>query len=253
MNLLKQRLNKGKFALGTMLSEITTPNIPRILAAGGFDFIIIDCEHGYFDYSQVAAIVGIANGIHLPVIIRIPEIRRECITKYMDIGADGLLVPMTGTKEDIQRVVAYAKYAPVGKRGLSTQRAHTNYNPPPLTDYMREANNRTIIFAQIESREGVTNIDEILGVEGVDAALMGPNDLASDLGTPGNFDTEEMQGSINAVITAANRIGKPCGIISSKIPFLQDCQAKGMSVLSCNSEVGMIMNSAKRIVKEFTD
>lgn len=251
MNLLKSKMRAGEVSLGTMLSEITTPNIARALAAGGFEYLIIDCEHGYFDYSQTAAIVGICNGISLPVIIRIPKIDRECVTKYMDMGADGLLVPMTGTAADIRRVVEYAKYAPLGKRGISTTRAHTNYNPPPLSEYMKAANDRTIIFAQIETREGVNNSGEIAAVEGIDALLIGPNDLAADLGTPGNFGTEEMNASIETVIAAAHKAGKQSGIIASKIPFLHQCRDKGMTLFSCNSEVGMVMIGAKSIKKEF--
>lgn len=251
MNSLKTKIAAGEVSLGTMLSEITTPNIARVLAAGGFEYLIIDCEHGYFDYSQTAAVVGICNGIQLPVIIRIPKIDRECVTKYMDMGADGLLVPMTGTAEDIRRVVEYAKYAPLGKRGISTTRAHTNYNPPPLVEYTGEANARTIIFAQIETREGVANSSEIAAVEGVDALLIGPNDLAADQGTPGNFATPEMVKSIETVIASARQAGKQSGIIASKISFLQQCREKGMTLFSCNSEVGMIMIGAKRIMEQF--
>lgn len=253
MNLLKERMAKHEYVLGTMVSEITTPNIARMLAAGGFEFIIVDCEHGYFDYSQTAAIIGIANGIHLPVIIRIPEIRREIVTKYMDMGADGLLVPMTGTKEDIEQVVYYAKYAPLGMRGISTQRAHTEYNPPKLTDYMVQANRRTIIFAQIETREGVRNIDSIVSTEGVDAVLVGPNDMACDCGTPGSFDTPEMKANLSAVIKAANRAGKPSGIISGNIPFLKSCRTQGMTIFSCNSEAGLILSGAKRVVQDMAE
>lgn len=251
MKALKEYLKKEEFVLGTMVSEITTPNIARMLKAGGFSFIIIDCEHGYFDYSQAAAIVGIANGIGLSVIIRIPEIRREVITKYMDMGADGLLVPMTGTKEDIETVVRYAKYLPIGQRGVSTQRAHTEYDPPALADYFRMANDRTVIFAQIETCEGVENIDAILGVEGVDGVLIGPNDMACDCGQPGDFHTEKMQHNIDRVIAAAKSAGKPSGIISGNIPFLKECREKGMTVFSCNSETGMIIKASKQIVSEF--
>lgn len=251
MNLLKERLSRRETVLGTMLSEITTPNIARMLAAGGFEFLIIDCEHGYFDYSQTAAIVGIANGIRLPVIVRIPEIRREVITKYMDMGADGLLAPMTGTRADIETVVRYAKYAPLGQRGISTQRPHTEYNPPALPRYMEEANRRTVIFAQIETREGVRNIDDILAAEGVDGVLVGPNDMACDCGTPGDFDTPEMRANLDAVAAAADRAGKPCGIISGKMPLLNRCRAAGMTVFSCNSEAGLILSGAKRTVREF--
>ncbi|MEH7248161.1 aldolase/citrate lyase family protein [Neobacillus niacini] len=251
MNSFKEKIKNNQFVLGTMLSEISSPNIARMLKVGGFEYLIIDCEHGYFDYSQTAAIIGVANGIHLPVIIRIPEIRRELITKYMDMGASGLLVPMTGTKEDIEIVVKYAKYMPIGQRGVSTQRAHSEYNPPALADYFVEANNKTIIFAQIETCEGVSNIQDILSVEGVDAAIIGPNDMACDCGTPGDFNSPKMQENIDTVIAAAKAAGKPSGIISGNIPFLKECQEKGMTVFSCNSEVGMIISGAKSIVNAF--
>jgi 4-hydroxy-2-oxoheptanedioate aldolase len=251
MHLLKEHLNNKQFILGTMLSEVSTPNVMRMLKGGGFSYVIVDCEHGYFDYSQAAALIGIANGIQLPVIIRIPEIKREVITKYMDMGADGLLVPMTNTKEDIEQVVQYAKYAPLGQRGISTQRAHTEYNPPALGEYMKQANDRTIILAQIETRQGVKNVRDILSVEGVDAALIGPNDMACDCGTPGNFHTPLMQDNISAVIDAARELNKPSGIIASNISFLKECQEKGMTVFSCNSETGILLSGAKRIVNEF--
>lgn len=248
---LKEYLKKNEFVLGTMVSEIATPNIARMLKAGGFSFIVIDCEHGYFDYSQTAGIVGIANGIALPVIIRIPEIRREVITKYMDMGADGLLVPMTGTRQDVETVVKYAKYLPIGQRGVSTQRAHTEYDPPALTEYFKQANDRTVIFAQIETCEGIENIEEILAVAGVDGVLIGPNDMACDCKTPGDFHTDKMQENIEKVIKAAQRAGKPSGMISGNIPFLKECREKGMTVFSCNSETGMILKASRQIVGEF--
>lgn len=251
MNLLKERISHNEIILGTMLSEVTTPNIVRMLAVGGFEFVIVDCEHGYFNFSQAAEIVGIANGIHLPIIIRIPEIRREVITKYMDMGADGLLVPMTSTRKEIKTVVEYAKYSPLGKRGISTQRPHTEYNPNGLSQYMKLANQRTIIFAQIETREGVQNINDILSLEGVDGALIGPNDMSCDCGDPGNYDTKEMQNNFATVIAASKQNGKPCGIISGNMPLLNRCRADGMTIFSCNSETGLILSGAKRTVHEF--
>lgn len=251
MYLLKEHLNNKQFILGTMLSEVATPNVMRMLKGGGFSYVIVDCEHGYFDYSQTAALIGIANGIELPVIIRIPEIKREVITKYMDMGADGLLVPMTNTREDIEKVIQYAKYAPLGQRGISTQRAHTEYNPPALEDYMKQANERTIILAQIETRQGINNVRDILSVDGVDAVLIGPNDMACDCGTPGNFHTPLMQDNILAVIGAAREFNKPSGIIASNISFLKECKEKGMTVFSCNSETGILLSGAKKIVNEF--
>jgi 2-dehydro-3-deoxyglucarate aldolase/4-hydroxy-2-oxoheptanedioate aldolase len=251
MNLLKERLNSNQFILGTMISEISSPNLPRMLKAGGFEFAILDCEHGSFDYSDASGIIGIANCINMPIVVRIPEIRREVITKYMDMGANGLMSPMTGCRKDIEALVQYAKYYPLGKRGISTQRAHTSYNPPKLSSYMEMANNETIVIAQLETKEGINNASDILSVEGVDCALVGPNDLACDLGAPGNFDTEEMKVCLNTVVAASKEQNKPCGIISGNIPFLKSCRDMGMTVFSCNSEIGIIISGSKKITKEF--
>lgn len=250
MSHLKQCLQNNKYILGTMLSEIANPNIIRVLKAGGFSYVIIDCEHGYFDYSQVAALTAVANGYDMDIIIRIPEISRGSITKYMDMGADGLLVPMTNTRSDIERVVDYAKYAPLGKRGISTGRPHTEYDPPRLVDYMKQANERTIILAQIETNEGVNNINEILETEGVDAAIIGPNDMSCDCNTPGDFYSAQMQQNISAVINAASRLNKPSGIIAGNRTFLKECRKKGMTVFSTSSEVSIIKNGSKAIVED---
>lgn len=248
---LKDKLYTKSIVLGTMLSEVCTPNITRVIKAGGFDFLIVDSEHGYFDYHQIANIVSVCNGFNLPVIIRVPTNGRENITKVLDMGADGLLIPMINSADDIRRVVKYAKYAPAGARGISTTRAHTNYSPPPLAEYTRFANEHTIILAQIETREALLNAEAIAAVEGVDALIIGPNDLAMDMGTPGNFNTDDMKNGIETVVSASGKAGKPCGIIASDIDFLHKCTDKGMTIFSCNSEVGMIMISAKKIIRDF--
>lgn len=161
METLKQKLNARKTVLGTMLSEVANPNMARIMKAAGFELIIVDCEHGYFDFSQLAAIASLGNGFGLPVLVRIPEIRREWITKALDMSCDGLLVPMVNTAQQALEVIRYAKYQPLGERGISTTRAHTNYNPPPLGEYMRQANERTCILVQLETAEAIANVREI--------------------------------------------------------------------------------------------
>jgi 4-hydroxy-2-oxoheptanedioate aldolase len=248
---LKEKLNQKTVMLGTMLSEVYTPNIARVMKAGGMEFIIVDCEHGYFDFSQMANIISVCNGFHLPVIIRVPTNGREVVTKSLDMGADGLLIPMVNCAEDIKQVVKYAKYAPMGIRGISTTRAHTNYSPPTLSEYIKAANERTIILAQIETSEALLNAEEIASVDGVDALIIGPNDLAMDMGTPGNFESDDMKNAVETVVLAAKKANKPCGIVASNIKFLHQCRNKGMTIFSCNSEVGMIMESAKQIGREF--
>lgn len=251
MKTLKQKMSAGEVVLGTMLSELSSPNLVRILKTAGFEFIVVDCEHGYFDFSQLANIVSVGNGFNLPIIVRIPFIEREFITKVLDMGGDGLLSPMVNTVEDAECLVRFAKYPPLGKRGISTTRAHTDYNPPPLSEYLPLANQRTMVLAQIETKEAVGNAAAIAAVEGVDAVIVGPNDLAGDLGTPGRLDTPEMDAAVGAVVEAARSAGKACGIIDSKVPFLHKWRDRGMNVFSCGSEVGMVMKAAHGTIAEF--
>ena len=153
MEQLKQKVTNRELTLGTMLSELAEPNIVRILKTAGFEFVIIDCETRLFSTIQTAALIGMGSCCGLPVFVRVPSTGREYITKVMDMGAAGLLVPMVNSAEDARQAVEYAKYTPLGKRGISTQRAHTNYAPPPLEEYLKMANQRTMIMVQLETRE----------------------------------------------------------------------------------------------------
>lgn len=210
------------------------------MQASGLDYVIVDCEHGYFDFAQVAALAAVGNGVHFPVIVRVPAVGREAIQKYLDAGVDGILVPCLETKEQAELLVMYGKYAPDGRRGISTMRPHSDYNPGKLTEYTAHANERTMFFAQIESRKGVDNIEEIVSVPGLDGVLIGPNDLACDLGTMGNFSTPEMEACIDTVVAAAKKAGIPSGIITSKPDFIRHCRQKGMTLFSCDSELGLL-------------
>lgn len=251
MKNLKQKLADRDCVLGTMISELATPNIVRILKQAGFEYAIIDCEHGYFDLSQVACLISVGSGWGLPIVVRVPSTEREYITKIMDMGAAGILVPMVNSASEARRAVVYAKYSPLGKRGISTQRAHTNYSPPPLIEYLKRSNEQTVIMVQIETREALGHIREITEMEGVDAVMVGPNDLSIDLGLPGQMESREVLDAVKQVSLEALRAGKSSGILTSKKSLLKFCIDKGMNIFSCDSEVGMLMKAARAEVEHF--
>lgn len=249
MSLFKKRMAEKQIIYGTMLSEVCMPNIIRVLKVCGFEHCIIDCEHGYFDYTGVANLIAVANLVELPAIVRIPKIDRECILKYMEMGADGLLIPMTSSACDVEKVVEFSKYLPLGKRGIATNRAHTGYNPGNLSEYMKKANEDTIIIAQIESAQGIENIEEILRVQGLDGVVIGPNDMSLEMGILGQYNHPMMQEAIQTVSVAAQAAGRWSGIISANKSLLKQCAALGMQFMSWNSEIGMISESGKEALK----
>ena len=244
----KAEIREGKTTVGMFLSEIAHPNLIRLMKAAGAEFVVVDCEHGYFDYSQVAAIAAVASGIGFPMIVRMPCLSRENVQKYLDSGVDGVWVPMLETREQAEELVRLSKYAPMGERGISTMRPHSDYAPGKLTEYMEKANGRTMAFAQIESRLAVENVEEIASVEGLDGMFVGPNDLACDLGCTGQFETPEMEEAIERVLAAAKKHGKPCGIVASNPEFLRKWAVRGMTMFSCDSELGLLKKGIQNML-----
>lgn len=245
---LKQRLKNGQNLLGTMITIFQNPDITKILKVCGFDFAVLDCEHGNFDYEEAARIISLARAIEFPLIVRIPEVRREVVLKYMEMGADGLLLPNTESKEEAELLVEYSKYAPLGNRGVSLTRPHTNYNKVDSREYMDEVNNETILMCQIESQQGINHIKEIIGVDGIDVAYVGPNDLSQDLGVIGQYKCPEMLLAYDTILTAAKNAGKFAGIHFGKKEYVAFCQNKGYQLNMCGNDISFLMTGAKDIL-----
>lgn len=245
---LKMIAKKSEIKSGVMLSEMSFPNYPVIFKNCGLDFFIIDNEHGAFDYSAVSALLMNSRLSDFNSIVRLSGNSRDSIIKFADAGADGFLLPMTNCAEDIKKVVEYAKYMPVGKRGISTTRAHTLYNPPELKEYMRSANEKMKVYAQIETRAGVENINEILSVEGVDGVFVGPNDLAADLGCIG--DIKSVLECIDTVSKAVEKTGKVWGIITQNRDLIDFSKEKNVNMISYGSELNMIKDGCVKILEK---
>lgn len=246
----KQDIKKGKHVVGMFLSEIAHPNLVRVMQAAGAQFVVIDCEHGYFDFAQVAEIASVASGYGFPAIVRIPQIERACIQKYLDSGIDGIWCPDVRDVETAAQLVEYSKYEPIGKRGISTMRPHSNYNPGKLIDYIKQANDRTMVFLQIESQEGSDNLDKMLDLDGIDGVFVGPNDMACDLGHTGDFNTPDMEECIQQVVDVCKKHGVPSGIVASNPDYLRHWAEKGMTMFSCNSELGLLKKGIQQMLKE---
>ena len=237
---LKKSLKSGDIKIGIMLSEMYVPNVTRILAKCGYDFVLVDCEHGYFDMTQVANLISVARGAGIPVLIRVTQPSRTCVTKYLDMGADGILLSDVAGTEEAKRLVDICKYAPEGKRGLSTFRAHTDYSKGKLSDVMQTANDSIIVVCQIESPEAVEAIDGITGIEGIDGVLIGPNDLSQHMGIPGKYDHPLMHDAIEKVAKSSEKNGKWSGIITANSHLLYYASLQGMTCFSVGSELNAI-------------
>jgi len=247
MNLnLKTRLKQGEQVLGTMVTVFDSPEIAKILKVCGFDYFVIDCEHGAFNYESVANMLALAREAGIPGVVRIPEVRREVVLKYMEMGAAGLLLPNTDTPEQARLLVQYAKYHPMGNRGVSLLRPHTGFEKiDSASEYMKQLNENTILMTQIESPLGVANVERILDIEGIDAVFIGPNDLSQSMGIMGQYTHPDFIAAVDRVIAAARQKGKVAGIHHMVADALAPWLAKGMQLNLWANDVVFLMNAAK--------
>ncbi|KAI1653437.1 Pyruvate/Phosphoenolpyruvate kinase-like domain-containing protein [Daldinia decipiens] len=178
--------------------------------------VVIDCEHGNIDDSNMHDMVAAVSGSGVSPVVRIPSLDGTFMKRALETGAHGIMVPMVNTAKEAELVVKLAKFPPIGIRGHGSSFACLEHGLKTPSEYIAKANQNTITMIQIETASAVENVDEIARVEGIDILFIGPNDLSlSLLGyTPANFTDTALLEAINNVVASAKRYGKKVGILS---------------------------------------
>lgn len=188
-NRLADKKAQGIPSYGTFTQLKSAAAIENI-ACAPFDFVVIDTEHQTFGTDLMASAVASAQGAGLTPLVRICEISRHAVLHPLDAGAAGLIVPAVKTAEEVRQLVTYAKFAPLGNRGYQPTRDCRWGSSPSFTpvSYMEEANRKTLLIPQCETRECLEHIEEIASIDGVDGIFIGPLDLSIALGCPLQLD-----------------------------------------------------------------
>lgn len=203
---LKQRMRAGETTFGGWL---TVPNtmIAEIMAGAGYDWVLIDTEHGGFGNEGLQNCLVAFNGSPTVPIVRVPWNDAVRIKQILDMGADGILIPMVNTPDEARAAVAACKYPPEGNRGFGPRRA-SDYGRKS-DEYVAQANASVIVIPQIEHVDAAAKIDDILDVPGIDAVCLGPTDLSGSAGVLRQFEHPVVQSSIEKVLGAAKKRGLP--------------------------------------------
>jgi 2-keto-3-deoxy-L-rhamnonate aldolase RhmA len=247
---LRKKVLAGECVYGTMIRQARDPGAPVIFASVGYDFVLIDMEHGNYNMETVADLIRGAKSAGIAPVIRVPHLETFFISRLLDAGAEGIMVPMTSTREQAGAIVQYSKYTPLGNRGFGTQTGQTDYNPSKAVEFMKEANEHTLIIAQIETKEAIENVDAILGTEGIDVGLIGPNDLSISLGIPDQMSSETLVQAIDKVVESAKKNGKASGIHIGNTELIRKWKSKGMTVLACSTDIGFMYNASKTTLEQ---
>ncbi|MCC6804193.1 MAG: hypothetical protein IT319_15030 [Anaerolineae bacterium] len=203
-NRVRQKLNSGETAIGVNL-QIDSPWLVEIIGLAGFDYVMLDCEHGAA-FHNLPTLILAADAAGITPIVRIPSHERGYILPALEMGAGGIQVTMCNTADDARRLVDEAKFAPIGQRGFSNATRAANYGAVPIHQYAELANRETLLILQIETREALDNIDAIAAVPGIDMLFFGPGDLSQSLGYFGQQDAQPVRDAIRrAIDTIAGR------------------------------------------------
>ncbi len=191
-NLIKEKIKQGKPAVGVgMLWD--SPDITEFCGYLGFDWVWLDGEHGRFNPYNLWDTIRAAETGGITPVIRAPENDPKLFLKYLEAGMMGIIVPHVNTREDMVKAVNAVKYPPLGRRSSGAMRPAGYGISQHRKNYFQRANEETMVIALIEEPEGVDNIDDILGVEGLDAVVIGYGDLSMSMGYPGEKDHPEVQ------------------------------------------------------------
>ncbi len=246
-NVVRGKLKRGEAVFGMMVSEFDHPTIPVILAGAGLDFFILDMEHGAFTLTSALPILTMARQANITPLVRVPDGMYHVIAPVLDAGAQGVVVPRVETREVAERSIAVTRYPPLGVRGIFGGKANNDYEPVKLMEYTTHANQHILSIIQIESKTAVERADELLATPNLDGVLVGPWDMALSLGVdPSDPMIEQMT---QRVLEAAKRNRVACGIHISDPAVIRRWQARGMTFLSCLSDLEMLRNSVRALNK----
>jgi 2-keto-3-deoxy-L-rhamnonate aldolase RhmA len=250
-NSMKRALKDGNVVFGPMVSELRSSGIAVLFAQAGFDFFFVDLEHSCFSLETVSDMILAARAADIPVIVR-PSSRKsaEYLSRPLDSGASGLLIPQIRTRQDVENVVKWCRYQPLGERGMGLSRQHTFFQGGDALETMKSLNEEILIALQIEHKDAIENLSELLSVPGIDAAFVGPADLSASYGKPGSSDDPEIQRAIDRVIEVCEAHGVIPGIHTSSVDKARFWVAKGMKMIGFCTDIKLIQQICKASVEE---
>lgn len=208
-NLLKNKLRSNTLTLGSWIT-LGHPAIAEILASAGFDWLVVDLEHSTISIEQADNLIRVIDLSGVAPLVRLTSNHPDQIKRVMDAGAHGIVVPMVNSVDDALRAVAATRYAPQGNRGVGLARAQ-RYGSG-FHDYLQWQADGPVVIVQIEHRDALAQLEDILSVAGVDGFIIGPYDLSCSMGMPGEFERPEFQEAMHRILSTGLKMGCAAGI-----------------------------------------
>tara|TARA_B100000767_G_C19758383_1_gene534042 strand:+ start:1836 stop:2606 length:771 start_codon:yes stop_codon:yes gene_type:complete len=241
---LKSRINSGELTIGSWIS-LGHPAIAEIMSGAGYDWLVVDLEHSTISIDQAGELIRTIDLAGSSPLVRLTSNTSDQIKRVMDAGAHGIIVPMVNCAEDAISAVASTRYGPEGHRGVGLARAQM-YGAG-FSDYLEWQRDSSIVIVQIEHKDAIGNLEEILSVPGVDGFIIGPYDLSCSLGIPGEFDKPEFKSAMKLILEKGLNMKSPAGlhIVEPNLTLLNETIAKGYSFIAYSVDVRMLDVTAR--------
>ena len=243
----KQKLVNGNVVYGPFMKTLDASFV-EITGFAGFDFAILDMEHGSAGFAEMQNLIRGATLGGLASIVRTSDSSETGISRALDLGASGVQVPQIQSANEARAVISAARYYPAGERGVCRFVRAAKYSSIPRSEYFAQANSALVIL-QIEGQKGLDALDDILSVEGFDILFVGPYDLSQSLGVPGDVANPKVISAIREITARAQKVGLVTGVFADTFEAAQRWKAAGIQYISYSTDVGIYTEACQNILK----
>ena len=249
-NTVKEKLRAGNCVYGTSLEDCLGSEMPLVLAKAGLDFFFVDTEHSPASYSEFQALVRTAHYSGIIPFLRVAQNQPELITRALDHGAMGIIVPRVHSVQAARDALDVMKFPPLGHRGFGLRTINTDIWEGPAANEVAACNRETMAVLMIESPSGLECVEEIAKLQGLDVLFIGPYDLTLSLGIGEQFDNPIFLNAVDRVVAACKANGIATGLQTGQMPLLLEAKRRGVRFLIYNSDVGILLSGYKQAVNE---
>jgi 4-hydroxy-2-oxoheptanedioate aldolase len=240
-----RNLRAGKLAIGLGLRQARTVDIAQIAKTSGFDWLFIDCEHNSMDTDVAAQIAAASLAVGITPIVRVAGKEHWMASRMLDNGAQGIVVPHVDSELEAKRVADHCRFPPVGHRSMGGGLQQVGFASMPVGETARIVNEETLIVVMLESPRGIENCEAIAATPGIDALLIGTNDLCFEMGIPGQFNDPRVAEAYKKVIAACKKHGKFPGMGGMYTPELLERHIDmGVQLILSGSDFSLLMQAA---------
>jgi len=250
---LRQRAMAGEMIPGAMVFEFFSPGISQVLKLAGCEYLIYDMEHAGFSIESLKVQVAHCRGTGVAPMVRVPRGEYHFLARALDVGAQGVMVPMVNSAEEARAIAEATHYPPKGGRGAAFAFAHDDYEPGDPAAKMKAADARNLIIAQIETERGLDAVEEIAAVDGIDCLWLGHFDLTNFLGIPGQFDNPVYISAVKRIVAAGRKHKKALGFMAADQAWAKQYKKLGFNMIATGTDHGILLHSVRNILSSVAD